>query len=158
MVLVSQGSYKYDVQSEWGKIGGGVRQIWDTIERRRLEGSKCSGRPIFISFIKENRICTMTRHHAESNANILLTRYLPIVCGFRLWSHPLMINPRLKLDIQGQGGGEILDVDGQRVGVLKIRQFSWTSCMYLYVCMYLYDWKWYQLTVSKWQVNKRLLY
>ena len=46
---------------------------------------------------------------------------------------------RLKLDIQGQGGGEILDVDGQRVGVLKIRQFSWTSCMYLYVCMYLYD-------------------
>ena len=31
--------------------------------------SKCSGRPIFIFFIKENWICAMTRHHAN---NILL--------------------------------------------------------------------------------------
>ena len=38
---------------------------------------------------------------------------------------------RLKLDAQGQGGGKILDVDGQRGwGVLKIRQFSWKSCVY----------------------------
>ena len=34
---------------------------------------------------------------------------------------------RLKLGVQCQGGRKILDVDGQRVGVLKIRQFSWTS-------------------------------
>ena len=37
----------------------------------------------------------------------------------------------LKLDVQGQGIGRILDVDGQGGwGVLKTRQFSWTSYMY----------------------------
>ena len=40
--------------------------------------SKCSGRPIFIYFIKENWVCAMTRHYAESNINILLTRNLSI--------------------------------------------------------------------------------
>ena len=39
--------------------------------------SVCSGRPIFIFFIKENWFCTMTRHHAEPNIHTLLTRYLP---------------------------------------------------------------------------------
>ena len=35
---------------------------------------------------------------------------------------------RLKLGVQGQGGGRILDVDGQGGwGVLKTGQFSWTS-------------------------------
>ena len=29
--------------------------------------SKCSGRPIFIFFIKENWICAMSIHHAEPN-------------------------------------------------------------------------------------------
>ena len=38
---------------------------------------------------------------------------------------------RLKLEVQSQGNGKILDVDGHvGWGVLKIRQFSWTS----YVC------------------------
>ena len=37
-------------------------------------GSKFSGRPILIFFIKENWICAITRHHAESNINLLLTR------------------------------------------------------------------------------------
>ena len=112
-------------------------------------------------FIKENWIWTKTRHHAESNSNILLTRNLPIDSGIRQWSHRFMIplhclwaksNNRtpgqfecdmtwfyfcfdfvrsharcafcsivcwrewgvcLKLDVQGQGGGTILDVDGQ---------------------------------------------
>ena len=41
-------------------------------------------------FIKENWICTMTRHHAEPN-NILLTRNLPFDSDVRLRSHPLMI-------------------------------------------------------------------
>ena len=36
----------------------------------------------------------------------------------------------LKLDFRGQGDGNILDVDGQGVEVLKIGRFSWTS----YVC------------------------
>ena len=39
---------------------------------------------------------------------------------------------RLKLDVQGQGVGKSLDVDGQGGwGVLKIGQFSWTSYVYL---------------------------
>ena len=36
---------------------------------------------------------------------------------------------RLKLNVQDQGGGRILDVPGQG-GVLKIGQFSWTSYVY----------------------------
>ena len=37
----------------------------------------------------------------------------------------------MKLDFQGQGGGRILDVDGQGGWVvLKIGQFSWTSYVY----------------------------
>ena len=37
----------------------------------------------------------------------------------------------LKLDVQGQRCGKILDVDGKEWwGVLKIRQFSWTSYVY----------------------------
>ena len=36
-----------------------------------------------------------------------------------------------KSDVQGQGGGRILDTDGQGGwGVLKIGQFSWTSYAY----------------------------
>ena len=31
----------------------------------------------FFFFIKENLICAMTRHHAEPNINMLLTRNLP---------------------------------------------------------------------------------
>ena len=38
--------------------------------------SKCSGRPIFIFFIKENWICAMTTYHAEPDINRLLTRNL----------------------------------------------------------------------------------
>ena len=38
---------------------------------------------------------------------------------------------RLKLNVQGQGGGRILDVDEQMGwGVLKIGQFSWKSYVY----------------------------
>ena len=38
---------------------------------------------------------------------------------------------RLKLDVQGQGDGRILDVAGQGGwGVLKIGQFWWTSYVY----------------------------
>ena len=37
----------------------------------------------------------------------------------------------MKLNVQAQGDERILDVDGQMVwGVLKIRQFSWTSYVY----------------------------
>ena len=48
------------------------------------DGSECHERPIFIFFIKENWICAMIRHHAESNINILLTRNLPIDSGFTM--------------------------------------------------------------------------
>ena len=38
---------------------------------------------------------------------------------------------RLKLDVQGQEGGRILDVDGQGGwGVLKTGKFSWMSYVY----------------------------
>ena len=37
---------------------------------------------------------------------------------------------RLKLDVQGQGGERILDVDRRGGGVLKIGQFSWISYVY----------------------------
>ena len=37
----------------------------------------------------------------------------------------------LELDVQGQGGGRILDVDGQEDRFfLKIGKFSWTSYVY----------------------------
>ena len=47
---------------------------------------------LFIFFlIKENWICPMTRHHAEPNINILLTRNPHLDSDVRHWSHPLMI-------------------------------------------------------------------
>ena len=54
--------------------------------------SECSGRSIFIFFIKENWISAMTRHHTERKINILLTRNLPFDCDVRQWSHRLMIS------------------------------------------------------------------
>ena len=79
--------YTYDVSFEKRWV---VRQKWDVIGRRKRGVSKCSGRPVFIFFNKENWICAMTRHHAEPN-NTLLTRYLPFDSDVRQWSHPLMI-------------------------------------------------------------------
>ena len=46
-------------------------------------GNKCSRCPIFIFFIKESWICAMTRHHAESNINILLTKSHSVDSGVR---------------------------------------------------------------------------
>ena len=51
----------------WGKGGWGVRKKWDAIGRKGWGVSECSGRPLFIFFIKENWICALTRHHAEPN-------------------------------------------------------------------------------------------
>ena len=51
------------------------------------EVSKRSGRPTFF-FIKENWICTITRHHAN---NILLARNLPFDSDVIRCSYPLMI-------------------------------------------------------------------
>ena len=60
--------------------------FWDV--RRGVGGSKCSLRPIFIYFIKENWICAINRHYAT---NIWLARNLPFDPDIRQWSHPLMI-------------------------------------------------------------------
>ena len=55
--------------------GGEVeRQKSDVTGRRGMGVSKCSGRSIFIFFIKENWIWAMARDHAN---HILLTRNLP---------------------------------------------------------------------------------
>ena len=43
----------------------GVREKLDVIGRRGWWVSECSGRPIFIFFIKENWICAMTKHHVK---------------------------------------------------------------------------------------------
>ena len=53
--------------------------------------SKYSGRPILIFFIQENWICAITRHHAKSNINLLLTRTLLIDSSVREWGHTLVI-------------------------------------------------------------------
>ena len=69
----------------WGGIGC-VRQKWDVI------GCVCwTTNLYFLFFVKENGICAITRHHAEPNINILLTKNLPFHCGVRQWSHPLKI-------------------------------------------------------------------
>ena len=148
-------------------------------------------------FMKENRICAKTRHYAEPNNNILLTRNLPFYSDVKQGSHPFLIplhflwaksnnseasakwkevkgkwnkineliikrksdlkegvtynshpwnvfsfnllviigrrggRGRLKLDAQCEGGGRILDVDGQEgFRILKIGRFWWTSYVY----------------------------
>ena len=43
-----------------------------------------------LFFIKENWICAMTRHHAEPNINIPLTRNPSFDYDVRQWSHPFM--------------------------------------------------------------------
>ena len=87
-LILSKGWYTHDVHYEgsWRE----VRQKWDVIGRRGWGCSECSGRPIFIFFIKEDWICAMTKHHAESNINILLTRNFPFDSDIRQ-SHLLMI-------------------------------------------------------------------
>ena len=57
-----------------------------------MMGSDCSGRPVFIFLIKENWICSITRHRAESNINVLLTRNLPVDSGVRHWRYSSMIS------------------------------------------------------------------
>ena len=59
------------------------RRCYRTYGVGAVVGSKCSGQQSLFS-IKENWIFSMTRHHAESNINVLLSRNLPIECGVRL--------------------------------------------------------------------------
>ena len=58
----------------WGRggggEGGGVKKKLYVIGLRGVGISECSGRPIFIFFVKENWICAMTRHYAELDINI----------------------------------------------------------------------------------------
>ena len=74
----------------WGGEGGrwwGIKQKWDAAGRRGWMVSECSGRPILIFlFIKENWICTMTRHLAEPDINKLLTRNLLFDSDVRQWN------------------------------------------------------------------------
>ena len=58
--------------------GVGVKAKIKCYRTQGVGSSECYGRPIFIFFIKENWICAMNRHYAESNINILLTRNLPV--------------------------------------------------------------------------------
>ena len=60
-----------------------VKQKWDVIGPSVLD--------VQSLFFWKNCICAMTRHHAEPNIKILLTRNLPFDSDVRQWSHPLMI-------------------------------------------------------------------
>ena len=71
--------------------GGGIKKKLDVIGLRGMGISECSGRPIFIFFVKENWICAMTRHYTEPNINILLIRNLHFESDIKQSSHPLMI-------------------------------------------------------------------
>ena len=62
--------------------GYGKNEMLSDAETKGTGGSGCSGRPIYIFFIKENLIWTMTEHHPGSN-NVLLTRNLLIDSGVR---------------------------------------------------------------------------
>ena len=46
---------------------------------------------IIIIIVKKNWSCAMTRHHAEANINILLTRNIPFDSDVRHWSNHLVI-------------------------------------------------------------------
>ena len=46
--------------------------------------------PNLYFLIKGNWTCAVTRHHAEPNINILLTRNLPFDSNVRQWNHPLI--------------------------------------------------------------------
>ena len=64
--------YTYEVHFEGGG-GKEKNEIWSDVGE--WEVSECSGRPIFFFInIKEKWVCAMSRHHAEPNINILLTR------------------------------------------------------------------------------------
>ena len=78
--------------------------------------SKCSGRPVFIFFIKENWICAMTRHHAEPN-NILLTRNLSFDPDVRQCSHRLMI-PMHFLWAKFENGRQIDNFRGRNMCII----------------------------------------
>ena len=73
----------------WGERGRQGKK-WGFIGRKGWGVSECSRRSIFTFFLKKNWICAMTRHHAEPNINVLLTRNLPFDSHVRQWSHPWM--------------------------------------------------------------------
>ena len=66
-------------------VRGGVKANMRYYWTQGMEGwgSECSGRSIFIFLIKENWICGITGHQAESKINILLTINLRIDSGIR---------------------------------------------------------------------------
>ena len=110
-----------------------------------------------LFFFEENWICAMTKHLAESsNINILFTTNFPFDSDVRQWIQPLIIPLHclrtkstnrtrvtrlggegvcLKLVVQGQGVifgllkflSKFRTYMDKGVGVLKFRQFSWTS-------------------------------
>ena len=72
----------------WGGLG--VRQKWDVIGCRGWGVASVLGVQSLFLF-KENCISAMTRHRAEPNTKILLTRNLPFDSDVRQLSRPLMI-------------------------------------------------------------------
>ena len=74
--------------------------------------SECSGG----LFIIENWICSMIRHHAESNIAAI---FYSIHSAVKQWSHLCWRGwgVPLKLDVQGHGVEKILEIDGKGGGL-----------------------------------------
>ena len=141
----------------WGGGGGGVRQKWDVIGCRgwgiasvldvqslffyyrklgfRHDQTSCWSHPLTIPLhCFGAKLNNRTRGQFECDV-IWFCFYFEFVrsharcgrCSIVCYRGCVCGGVRLKLDVQGQGGGTILDLDGQEGwGVLKIRQFSWT--------------------------------
>ena len=95
-IYFHKGWYIYDIHFEGeGGWGGGkvvskakmrCYQTWGSWGLASVLDVKS-----YFFIINENCICAMTRHRAEPNINILLTRNIPSDSDDTQWSNPLMI-------------------------------------------------------------------
>ena len=82
-----KGWYTHDIHFEDGGGSGGGGGLRVKAKMRCYRTQVGGG----LAIVPENWICAMTRHHAESNISILLTRNLPFDSDVRQWSYPLII-------------------------------------------------------------------
>ena len=82
----------------WGDthMASTLNGVWEEAKMRCYQTYQGRGQQVFwksnfFFSVEKNWICTMTRHHTESNVNILSTRNLPVDSGVRQSSHTLII-------------------------------------------------------------------
>ena len=85
----------------------------------------------YRAYGEKNLICTMTRHHAEPNINILLTRNLPFDSDIRQLSHlfiiPLHCLTRGKFKCDVLGFVFVLISFGHMHGAIVVPWFAYVS-------------------------------